>query len=67
MTPSAKTCPVCAGQQRYTVRRKVMVASWLGGHYEVTRATTIRCDACDGTGVIIRSEPLSPRSWNLLR
>ena len=62
MTPTAKTCPVCAGQRRYTVRRKLMVRSWLGGHYEVTRATTIRCDACDGTGVIVKGAPADQKT-----
>jgi hypothetical protein len=58
MSPcSAETCPVCAGRRRYTVRRKLLVASWLGGRYEITRGTEIRCDACDGTGVLVRDKP----------
>lgn len=48
------TCPVCAGQHYYYVRRILWVAGWFGGHCQVTRKTRIRCDACDGTGTIVR-------------
>jgi hypothetical protein len=49
------TCPVCAGQRRYCIRRKLWVAGWFGRHCEITRETMIRCDACDGKGLIIRT------------
>jgi DnaJ-class molecular chaperone len=57
MSAGARTCPVCAGRRRYIVRRRLTVASWLGGHYEITRRTEIRCDACDGTGALVPGAP----------
>jgi hypothetical protein len=54
------TCPVCAGQRRYYVLRKLWVAGWFGGHCQMTRKTMIRCDVCDGTGTITRSALCNP-------
>jgi hypothetical protein len=48
------TCPVCAGQRQYYVSRLLWVAGWFGGYRQITRKTLIRCDACDGTGAIVR-------------
>ena len=46
-------CPICQGRRHYYVQHKVLV-TFFGFSYELEHERLIRCDSCDGTGVIVR-------------